>query len=79
MRNYLISILFIISLISCGPSNQNREPHSNQLKKDSPYYDQQYEIYELEGCEYIVVNFGQYKWGSHKGNCKNKIHQKINN
>ena len=60
---------------SCGPGRQEREPHTNELKKESPYYDQQYEIYELEGCEYIVVNFGQYKWGSHKGNCKNKIHK----
>jgi hypothetical protein len=47
-----------------------------ELDSNSQYYDHNYRVYTLEGCEYIVVDFGNSKWGSHKGNCKNPIHQK---
>ena len=39
-------------------------------------YDQNYKVYTLEGCEYVVMNIGNSQWGSHKGNCKNPIHYK---
>lgn len=45
-----------------------------ELDNKSQYYDQHYKVYTLEGCEYIVVNYGNMQWGSHKGNCKNPIH-----
>lgn len=45
------------------------------LQEDSKYYDQNYRVYELNGCEYIVVNYGNQQWGSHKGDCKNPIHK----
>jgi hypothetical protein len=31
--------------------------------------------YTYQGCEYIVVGNYYGKWGSHKGNCKNPIHE----
>ena len=47
-----------------------------ELDNDSRYYTRQYEVYTLEGCEYIVVGAGSLRWGSHKGNCKSPIHIK---
>lgn len=54
-----------------------KAPQSKRLELDttSQYYDQQYKVYTLEGCEYIVVGIGNNRWGSHKGNCKNPIHK----
>jgi hypothetical protein len=46
-----------------------------ELDNTSQYYDQNYKVYTLEGCEYIVVGVGKTQWGSHKGNCKNPIHK----
>ena len=49
-----------------------------KLSTSSEKYDIYYEIYTLEGCEYIVVSPGNshFTWGTHKGNCKNPIHYK---
>lgn len=52
-----------------------RDLYSRELDSTSEYYNRQYKIYTLEGCEYVVVNFGNPTWGSHKGNCKNPIHK----
>jgi hypothetical protein len=50
-------------------------PHRMELDNSAKYFDQNYKVYTLEGCEYIVVGAGRSQWGSHKGNCKNKIHK----
>ena len=60
----LIASLF---LIGCESSNTTKP---ERVIMD----DMNYRIYELEGCEYIVLGYGDQKWGSHKGNCKNQIH-----
>jgi hypothetical protein len=44
------------------------------LDANSQYYNKQYKVYTLQGCEYIVIGAGNTKWGSHKGDCKNPIH-----
>lgn len=48
-----------------------------ELGTSSFYVDKYYQIYTLEGCEYVVVSPGNrgYSWGTHKGNCKNPIHK----
>ena len=70
----------LLGLYSCvdGPKGP-KAPESKILKLDSTsrYQDQNYKVYTLEGCEYIKVGFGRDAWGSHKGNCKNPIHQKV--
>ena len=69
----IISICFVVpSCVNDGP----KAPKSKQMELDtnSQYYDQQYRVYTLEGCEYIVCGQGTTRWGSHKGNCKNPIH-----
>lgn len=66
-------------MTSCKDEEQTRRESLPEgpriLEKDSKYYDQNYRIYELNGCEYIVVNYGNQQWGSHKGDCKNPIHK----
>jgi len=61
--------------MSCEDKPYAPNPHRMELDNTSEYYDQNYRVYSLEGCEYIVVGAGKQQWGSHKGNCKNPIHQ----
>jgi hypothetical protein len=75
--------LVIFMLTSCGEAPRNASPQPNphrmELDNSSKYYDQNYKVYTLEGCEYIVVGVGKMQWGSHKGNCKNPIHKENGN
>lgn len=82
MKTLKIPVLLlsaILALTSCKDEEQARRESlpagPKILEKDSKYYDQNYRIYELNGCEYIVVNYGNHQWGSHKGDCKNPIHK----
>jgi hypothetical protein len=52
-----------------------KEPPVGELTKGPNFYNS-YKEYSLEGCQYIVVGFGNQRWGSHKGNCSNPIHNK---
>ena len=69
----------LVGLHSCveAPTLKQLEAEKDrkELNNNSRYFDQKYEIYTHEGCEYIVVGAGDCKWGSHKGNCKNPIHK----
>ena len=73
----LISVLLSLA-VSCKDEEQKRIESLPQgpkiLEKNSEYFDQNYRVYELNQCEYIVVNYGNQQWGSHKGDCKNPIH-----
>lgn len=79
------TILFLIAccisfliMFACNDTERGQKaPQSKRMELDttSQYYDQQYKVYTLEGCEYIVVGYGNTRWGSHKGNCKNPIHK----
>jgi hypothetical protein len=78
--------LVIFMLTSCVQNGTAKDPFavevaakSTELDSTSEYYDKQYEVYTLEGCEYIVVGVGKMQWGSHKGNCKNPIHKENGN
>jgi len=74
MKNLFILACLIFTSCEIKQKNEIPNPHRMELDNDSRYYDQNYRVYSLEGCEYIVVGAGNYKWGSHKGNCKNPIH-----
>ena len=79
--NIILSIIFVILLLllmtSCDENKGQKAPQSKRMELDSTsqYYDQNYKVYILEGCEYIVSGVGNNRWGSHKGNCKNLIHK----
>jgi hypothetical protein len=69
MRTVTI-IALTIMLLGCG---ENKE----EIKAAPPeLVSSQYFEYTLEGCQYIEVGFGNARWGSHKGNCTNPIHNK---
>ena len=83
IKRFSVGVLTII--ISGCNFDMNKKPEPNtvsqpveikQLGTSTEPYDRYYQIYTLEGCEYIVVDFGNNKWGTHKGNCKNPIHNK---
>jgi len=75
----IVASFWVIGIIavSCNENRGQKAPTDNRLELDntSNYYDQNYRIYTLEGCEYIVGGYGKTQWGSHKGNCKNPIHR----
>lgn len=66
MKKLLILALVLSSCVDSG--NRPTEPERILVN------DVNYKVYEIEGCEYIVMGYGDSKWGSHKGNCKNPIH-----
>ena len=83
---FLISIVGLLTLSSCNIGFEKRdEPNTvsqpieiKELGTSTEPFDRYYQIYTLEGCEYIVVSPGNshFTWGTHKGNCKNPIHSK---
>jgi hypothetical protein len=76
---FSLTILCLLGLISCVDQAEHakaqRDYQTNELDNASRYYYKHYQIFTLEGCEYVVVDNGSSKWGSHKGNCSNPIHQ----
>lgn len=76
---FIFIMTLAMFLTGCADPKQSPElpnPHRLELNNSSKYYDQNYNVYTLEGCEYIVVGYGNTRWGSHKGNCNNPIHSK---
>lgn len=84
MKQILLAITLLMSSCTWGIKN---EPQPNtvsqpiqikELGTSTEQYDRYYQIYTLEGCEYIVVSPGNshFTWGTHKGNCNNPIHDK---
>ena len=85
MTIILVVILFLV-FSGCNfdmkkkpePNTVSQPVEIKQLGTSTAEYDRYYQIYTLEGCEYIVVSPGNshFTWGTHKGNCKNPIHEK---
>ncbi len=69
---YLV-LIFLLS--SCVSERDKKITESKELSKDSDLYYKHVSEYTYEGCEYIVVDHGPSRWGSHKGNCKNPEHK----
>lgn len=80
MKNIFSILVGLLVVIGCKPDNykspwKDNSVHRYELDSTSQYYNKQYQIYTLEGCEYIVTGSGSSQWGSHKGNCTNPIHE----
>ena len=76
---FMFIMTLAMFLTGCADPKQSPKlpnPHRLELNNSSKYYDQNYNVYTLEDCEYIVVGYGNTRWGSHKGNCNNPIHSK---
>jgi hypothetical protein len=82
----ILSMILMVVLSGCNfdmkkkpePNTVSQPVEIKQLGTSTENYDRYYQIYTLEGCEYIVVSPGNshFTWGTHKGNCKNPIHEK---
>jgi hypothetical protein len=77
MKRILILMPITFLIASCNENLGPKAPDAKRMELDSTsqYYDQDYKVYTLEGCEYVVIGVGNTRWGSHKGNCKNPIHK----
>jgi hypothetical protein len=77
--NSVTIVILALIISSCNQMNANmkkpKEPPVGELTKGPNFYNS-YREYSLEGCQYIVVGFGNQRWGTHKGNCSNPIHNK---
>ena len=72
MKKIATTIILLIAVMLQSCENDNVQ--SMELSNNSEQRHTRYKTYTLDGCEYIVVGVGQYRWGSHKGDCKNPIH-----
>lgn len=78
----LLTLVVGLILVSCNPPAPVKEkprtvPTSEgELRNDNINSTLDYDEYSLEGCQYIAVGWGNSRWGSHKGNCTNPIHNK---
>jgi hypothetical protein len=82
----ILSMILMVVLSGCNfdmkkkpePNTVSQPIEIKELGISNGQYDRYYQIYTLEGCEYIVVSPGNsnFTWGTHKGNCKNPIHEK---
>jgi hypothetical protein len=68
MKKIVTSILLSSLLFSC---REIQEKSSGEIENVPKGFKSKYDIYILEGCEYIVAGYGSSRWSSHKGNCKN--------
>ena len=64
-----INLAVLMSLNSCNPSPEDKLNKPNVIEVTN------YDIYTLDGCEYVKFGHGNFSWGSHKGNCANPIHK----
>jgi hypothetical protein len=77
MKKILIISILVLLFFSCqGPVKRNPNPKILKIQNETENYEENYRIYTLDSCEYVVVGHGKNRWGTHKGDCKNPIHQK---
>jgi hypothetical protein len=76
----IVTIVFSVCGIILIQSDESQKKKTTlpkepmELQQESDKYYLNYKTYTLNGCEYIVVGTAQFRWGSHKGDCKNPIH-----
>jgi len=78
----IITTSLILLLLNACQSEEERQQsikanQSKILDSTSTNYELIYRILTLDSCQYVVVGHGgDYRWGSHKGDCTNPIHNK---
>jgi len=82
MKKLLLIVVFFMTLVSCNNDNLGKNEErfaqgSNAVNVDN--IKNNYDVIEIEGCEYIVYTeyhgYGGYGFMAHKGNCNNPIHK----
>ena len=70
----ILSLAMMSGLISCSSPGTN-VPQSNTTYKVGEHFTP-LEIVVIDSCEYLYGEWGYATVLTHKGNCKNPIHQK---
>lgn len=66
----IVGVMLLITVVSPKPSNESISGQASQISLGEK------EVV-IDGCEYFKVpSYGQYYTLTHKGNCKNPIHQR---
>lgn len=68
MKHILIIILSLL-MVSC----EDKKSTSGPINIEDTSFGTEHYVYD--SCEYVAFAAGRYRWGSHKGNCNNPIHQ----
>ena len=72
--------LILLLLNACQSEKEKqksiKDSQSTVLDSTSTYSNRNFIIYTLDSCQYVVVGMGNSRWGSHKGDCTNPIHNK---
>lgn len=70
---FIISLCIMTLMVGCSSREKHKEVHTYNVDSLS---NTDYSIYIIDSCEYIIFYGGSSTWGSHKGDCKNPIHNK---
>ncbi len=69
----IISLCIMTLMVGCTSREKHKEVSVYNVDSLS---NTDYSIYIIDSCEYIIFYGGSSTWGSHKGNCKNPIHNR---
>lgn len=72
MKNFLRIQIFAFCMLFIGIVFSCTERDRVSLRD---YDDVEYELFEVDNCEYVVFNTVKGVSGVHKANCKNPIHK----
>ena len=67
----ILAITLILGLFSCKEPNVEKKTTTYRICNDMDPL----EIVTIDGCEYLYGPWGNARVLTHKGNCKNPIHQ----
>jgi len=74
------SLILLLLLNACQSEEERQQSikdnQSTVLDSTSTNYELNYRILTLDSCQYVVVGIGTGRWGSHKGDCTNPMHNK---
>ena len=71
MKKFFVTVLMSVFLLVSCQTTIKEEPTGDKFNG------RDITVYTYDGCEYIYVNFGYAKLFTHKGDCKNPIHDQI--
>lgn len=66
---HLILVAILATFVGCMDSTVETKETKER------YRGANIDVVTFDGCEYVKFGAGESAWGSHKGNCKNPIHE----
>jgi len=73
MKKILLTAMVLMVLASCEEANVHPKSTKYRIGKVSGH---EIQVYEFEGCEYFYFEYDRSASLTHKGNCKNPIHER---